>query len=409
MLNRVKQFIQQLASDLVNMNIIRMKKSSIDRFIRFRFLLGICLPLFFSGCGGKEPMQKMSPSLPVITLKASDATVEKTYSSLLEGKVNVEIRPQIDGTIQNIYIDEGARVKEGQPLFKIDDRVYREQYNSALAAQHAAEARLAIAKLDVDKLKPLVENKVVSEIQLKTAQAVYRADLAAVEQARALAGAAKVNLDYTVIKAPVSGYIGKIPLRLGSVVTKNQNAWLTLLSDISEIYAYFSMSENDFIRFRQQYPGGSIQEKLKQIAPVSLVLSDGSRYGQKGSISSISGQFDQSTGSVRVRAIFPNPDGLLRSGNSGKVVVESLYPNAILVPQAATVELQDKIFVFLVDKGNKARKQVITSAGTSGKNYIVSSGLKEGDTIITAGIEKLQDGTVIKPIVNGTPAGGAGK
>lgn len=354
-------------------------------------------------------MQKQPQSLPVSVVRVSDASVEKSYSAMLEGRVNVEIRPQVDGTIEAIYVDEGEKVTAGQPLFKIDDRLYREQYNSALALRHAAEAKLGAAKLDVDKLVPLVENKVVSEIQLKTAKAAYRADLANVEQAKAAAGAAKVNLDYTIIKAPVGGYIGKIPLRIGSLVTKNQEALLTLLSDVSEVYAFFSMSENDFMSFRHQYTGSTIQEKLQKIAPVSLVMSDGSRYAEKGAISTISGQFDQSTGSVRVRAVFPNPGGLLRSGNTGKVIVESLYHGAFLVPQAATVELQDKVFVFIVDKGGKVRKQVMTIAGRSGYDYIVTSGIGPGDTFVTSGIEKLQDGTVIKPLRNLSTPSGAGK
>ena len=209
-----------------------------------------------------------------------------------------------------------------------------------------------------------------------------------------------MNLDYTVIKAPVSGYIGKIPLRLGSLVSKNQSAWLTLLSDVSEVYAYFSMSENDFMHFRQQYAGVTIQDKLRQVSPVSLVLSDGSLYTEKGVIGSVSGQFDQTTASVRIRAVFPNPHGLLRSGNTGKVVIESLSRKALLVPQAATVELQDKVFVFVLGKGNSVKKQVVTVSGKSGNNFIVSTGLKPGDTILTAGVEKIQDGTVITPVKN---------
>ena len=211
-------------------------------------MFGLCLPVLFYGCGpandGKDS-GKVKPALPVMTVNLSDATVTTYYSALLEGKVNVEIRPQVDGTLQTIFVDEGSFVKTGQPLFKIDDRVYREQYNSALASQHAAESRLVIAKLDEEKLVPLVQNKVIADIQLKTAKASMHAAQAAVEQAKAATRSAQVSLDYTVIKAPVSGYIGKIPLRLGSLVSKNQNEWLTLLSDVSEIYAYFSMSEND--------------------------------------------------------------------------------------------------------------------------------------------------------------------
>jgi len=364
-------------------------------------VIGMCMPVLLYGCGpgndSKDAAMKQKPSLPVMTVNLSDATVTTYYSALLEGKVNVEIRPQVDGTLQTIYVDEGSFVKAGQTLFKIDDRVYREQYNSALASQHAADARLVVAKLDEEKLVPLVQNKVISEIQLKTATANTHAAQAALEQAKAATRSAQVNLDYTVIKAPVSGYIGKIPLRLGSLVSKNQTEWLTLLSDVSDVYAYFSMSENDFMRFRQQYPGAAIQDKLSQLPPVSLILSDGTRYPEKGVIGSISGQFDQRTASVRIRAVFHNPHGLLRSGNTGKVVFQSPFHDALLVPQAATVELQDKIFVFLLDKGNKVGQHLVTVSGKSGNNYIVSAGLKPGDRIVTAGIEKLKDGMVINP------------
>jgi membrane fusion protein, multidrug efflux system len=337
----------------------------------------------------------------------SDATVTARYSALLEGKVNVEIRPQLDGTLQKIYVDEGSFVNVGQPLFKIDDRVYREQYNSALAAQHVAEASLVVARLNEEKLVPLVQNSVIADIQLKTAKANRQAAQAVVEQAKAAARSARVNLDYATIKAPVSGYIGKIPLRLGSLVTENQSEWLTLLSDVSEVYAYFSMSEIDFTRFRKQYDGGTLQEKVKQVTPVSLIMADGSLFPQKGTIGTISGQFDQATGSVRIRAVFPNPQGLLRSGNTGKVVIESVYHNVLLVPQAATVELQDKIFVFLLGKGNSVKKQVISVAGKSGNDYIVSAGLNPGDTILTAGIEKLQDGAVVTPFKSAPVTGEA--
>jgi membrane fusion protein, multidrug efflux system len=389
-----------------------MSKKLMQRFFRFQVLIGMCIPILFSGCGpsngDKDAEKKQKPALPVMTVLPGDATVTTEYSSLLEGKVNVEIRPQVDGTLSRIYVDEGAYVKAGQPLFKIDDRVYREQYNSALASQHSAEASLVVAKLNEEKLVPLVQNNVVSDIQLKTAKANHQVALASFEQSKAAARSALVNLDYTTVKAPVSGYIGKIPFRLGSLVSKNQSEWLTLLSDVSEIYAYFSMSETDFMRFRQQYAGDSIQEKLRQVAPVSLIMADGTLFSEKGSVGSVSGQFDQATGSVRIRAVFPNPKGLLRAGNTGKVVMESLYHNVLLVPQAATVELQDKVFVFLVGKGNSVRKQVITVTGKSGNNFIVGSGLKQGDMIVTAGIEKLPDGTVIKP-VTGVPAAAEAK
>ncbi len=382
-------------------------------FSRIPVVIGMLFLLLFSGCGvgagSKNAQKKEQPVLSVMAVTRSDARVTSEYSALLEGKVNVEIRPQVDGTLQKIYVEEGSFVKAGQPLFKIDDRMYREQYHSALASQHAAEARLAVAKLDVDKLVPLVQNNVVSDIQLKIAQANYNATLASVEQETAGANSARVSLGYTVIKAPVSGYIGKIPLRLGSLVSKNQSQWLTLLSDVSEVCASFSMSELDYILFRQQYAGESMQQRLQRVAPVSLIMADGSRFSEKGRVATVSGQFDQSTGSVMLRALFPNPQGVLRAGNTGKVEIESVYHDVLLVPQASTVELQDKVFVFLLKKGNKVKKQVISVLAKSGNNYLVNSGLQQGDTIVVVGVDKLQDGAVITPVRNAPVVSNTGR
>ena len=388
-----------------------MDKKRVTRLFRIPIIIGVLSPLLLWGCGansdgGKDPKKREQPTLSVATVQRSDATVTTGYAALLEGKVNVELRPQVDGTLQNIYVDEGAFVTKGQSLFKVEDQLYREQYNSALAAQHAAEARLAVAKIDMEKLVPLVKSNVVSDIQLKGAQANYHVAQASVEQAKAALRSASVNLGYTVIKAPVSGYIGKIPFRIGSLVTKNQAGWLTMLSDVSEVYAYFSMSELDYIRFKKQYTGSSMQESLHQVPPVSLLLADGSRFSEQGSITTVSGQFDQATGSVRVRAVFANRLGLLRSGNTGTVVMESAYHQALMVPQASTVELQDKVFVFLLDKGNKVRKQAITVAARTTDSYVVGSGLNEGDTFVMVGVDKLQDGAVITP-VRSTPVAGA--
>ena len=388
-----------------------MDKKRVTRLFRIPIIIGVLSPLLLWGCGanrdgGKDPKKREQPTLSVSTVQRSDATVTTRYAALLEGKVTVELRPQVDGTLQNIYVDEGAFVKAGQPLFKIDDQLYREQYNGVLAAQHAADARLAVAKIDMDRLVPLVKSNVVSDIQLKGAQANYHVAQASVEQAKAALRSASVNLGYTVIKAPVSGYIGKIPFRIGSLVTKNQAGWLTMLSDVSEVYGYFSMSELDYIRFKKQYAGSSMQETLHQVPPVSLLLADGSRFGEKGSITTVSGQFDQATGSVRVRAVFANRQGLLRSGNTGTVVMESLYHQALMVPQASTVELQDKVFVFLLDKGNKVRKQAITVVARNTDSYVVGAGLNEGDTFVVVGVDKLQDGAVITP-VRSSPVAGA--
>jgi len=340
----------------------------------------------------------MMPELPVMKVEPSSAAVLSDYSVRLEGLADAEIRPQVDGTLQAILVREGQRVKKGQPLFKIDDAIYREEYKTALAARQAAEAQATVAKVNVEKLIPLVEHKVVAPVQLTTAKAQLQAAKAQAAQAAATAKTAAINLGYTEIKAPVAGYVGRIPFRQGNLVTKNQVQALTMLSDVNRMYAVFSMSESGFATFKQRYPGATLQAKIDAVPPVRLTLSDGTVYPHDGKLESISGGFDASTGSIGLRVSFPNKEGLLRSGNSGTVSLMADYHSVMLVPQAATVELQDKVMVAVLTEGNKVVKRVITVEGASGQNYIVSDGIEPGDVIVTAGIGRLQDGMVIKPM-----------
>ncbi|NTU93556.1 MAG: efflux RND transporter periplasmic adaptor subunit [Chlorobiaceae bacterium] len=355
--------------------------------------------LALSGCGGKGggDDRNKTPALPVMRVELATADLSTEYSVRLEGRADAEIRPQVDGVLQEILVKEGDPVRKGQPLFRIDDAAYREQYNTALAAQHAAEAQASVAKVNADKLVPLVENNVVAPVQLTTAKAQAQGARATAEQATAQARSARINLDYTLIKAPVAGYIGRIPFRQGTLLTKNQTQPLTTLSDVGQMYAVFSISEIEFARFKSLYAGNTIDEKVSNVPPVSLTLSDGSSYPHHGKLESLSGGFDRLTGSIGMRASFPNSDGLLRSGNSGTVTLTARFNDIMLVPQSATVDLQDKLFVFVLEPGNKVRKQVISVSGKSGPNYIVKSGLKPGESIVTAGIDKLKDGAVIKP------------
>ncbi|NII27650.1 efflux RND transporter periplasmic adaptor subunit [Pseudoflavitalea sp. X16] len=344
------------------------------------------------GMGAMPP-----PQLPVVSVVTAPGTTYKEYSATLEGKVNVEIRPQVEGYLEKIYVDEGAYVKAGQPLFKINDRVYSEELNGAQSNLVAAQANVQKAQVEIDRLLPLVENKVISEVQLKTARAAYDAAAAAAEQARAQVGNAKINVGYTYITAPVSGYIGRIPYKTGSLVGKNETQPLTLLSDIKEVYAYFSLSESDFIAFKQQFEGNTIEEKIKKVPSVELLLADNSVYDQKGKISSIEGQFDKTTGTISFRATFPNAGGMLRTGNTGKVRIPQLFTQAVVVPQEATFEIQDKVFVFAVGDSNKVASRPITISGKTNAWYFVESGLKPGDKIVFQGTGTLQDGMVIVP------------
>ena len=337
------------------------------------------------------------PQLPVIKIETATATTYQAFPASIQGKVNVEIRPQVDGYLQKMYVDEGAYVKAGQPLFKINDAPYAEQLSSAKASLQAAEASLQSAQVNVDRLAPLVANNVISDVQLKTAKANYDAAKAIVEQNKAMINAAEINVGYTLIKAPVSGYIGKIPYKTGALVSKAQMEPLTMLSDVSEVYAYFSLSENDFTAFKNQFAGNSIEDKLKNVPPVELLLANDSLYTTKGKIETVEGQFDATTGSISFRATFPNAAGVLRSGNTGKVRIPKLYASALIVPQEATYEIQDKVFVYVVGDSNKVVGTPINISGKTANYYFVDKGLSAGQTIVLQGAGNLQDGMAINP------------
>ncbi len=362
--------------------------------------LTIAILLLLAGCASKQetpPAAAAVPSAEVITIGTAQATTGHEYTASLQGKVDVEIRPQVDGFLDKVLVDEGAYVTAGQPLFRINDQPFREQLNSASASLQAAEAAITNAQLEIDKLSPLVQNKVVAEYQLKVAQATQKIAVANAAQARASVASAKIKLGYTLIKAPVSGYIGRLPKKQGSLVSPTDPECLTNLSDVHEVYAYFSLGEADFIQFKSQYRGNGLAAILKKLPPVSLVLADNSTYPFKGRIDMVDGQFDKNTGAITLRAVFPNAQNLLRSGNTGKVKLQQQYSDAILVPQAATVEVQDKIFVYAVDKSNKVSRQPLTVIGKSGTDYLVKEGVKPGDRIVYSGLDHLTEGAVVKP------------
>jgi len=269
--------------------------------------------------------------------------------------------------------------------------------NNAQGALNGAEGALINAKLEVEKMTPLFEGKVISEYQLKNAKASVKIAEANKKQAEAAVASARINLGYTLITAPVDGYITRLPKKQGSLVSAADPMPLTLMSDITEVHAYFSLGEADFISFRDKHEGTTLSDKLKKLPAVSLVLADGSEYEQKGRIDMVDGQFDRTTGAITLRANFPNTKGLLRSGNTGKVRLGISHANAITVPQSATAEVQDKVFVYIVDKDNKVTKTPVTILGKSGTDYLIKDGLKAGDRIVYKGFETLADGTVIIP------------
>jgi membrane fusion protein (multidrug efflux system) len=363
------------------------------------FMKRLALFLFAAslfGCAS-PPAAVSTQRLPVLSVGSGTITTYQEFPASLDGIVDVEIRPQVSGTLDRVYVDEGAFVHAGDPLFKINDAPYREKLNNATASLHAAEGALFNAEIEVNKLKPLVDNKIVADVQLATAMSSRQVAIANVEQARADIATARINLGYTLIVAPVGGYIGRLPKKQGNLVAAGDAAPMTTLSDVHEVHAYFAMGEDDFIQFKARYPGATLAEKIKHLPPVELVLANDSSYEQKGKIELIDGQFDKNTGAISFRATFPNKDGLLRAGNTGRVRLGLEFANEVIVPQSATLELQDKVFVFLVGDSNKVSKAMINIAGKSGVSYVVNGGLKPGDQIVYKGFEHLHEGDVIQP------------
>jgi membrane fusion protein (multidrug efflux system) len=358
--------------------------------------IGVATVLYSCNNSSATPeMHQQAMSLPVIQVTTTAATTFREYPASLEGKVNVEVRPQVEGYLEKIYVDEGSYVKAGQPLFKIDPRIFNEALNNAKSSLLAAQANVAKAQVEVDRLAPLVQNNVISDVQLKTAKAAYDAAVASAEQAKAAVANAQINIGYTSVNAPASGYIGRIPYKTGSLVSKSDA--LTVLSDISEMYAYFSLSESDFIAFKNQFTGNTIEEKVKHVPPVELALADNSIYSAKGKISTVEGQFDKTTGAISFRATFPNPGGILRTGNTGKIRIPQLFNNAMIVPIESTFDVQDKVFVFALGDSNKVVSKPITISGKTTNYYFVQDGLQAGEKIVFAGAGNLQDGMVIVP------------
>ena len=354
----------------------------------------------FSSCNQAKGTHADPPpsSLPVYPVQASAATTYLEYTATLEGKTNVEIRPQVSGYLDRIYVEEGAFVKAGQPLFKINDRPYDAQLRNTQADVEAAKANMEKAAIEVHRLQPLVANHVISDVQLRSAQAAYDQAKAQVSQAEAAGNNAGINLGYTLLRAPVDGYIGRIPFKTGALVGKGETQALTVLSDVKEVYAYFSMSETDFLGWSEHAAGSTIQDKIKSMPPVELQLADNSIYNGKGHVQLMEGQFDKTMGTVSFRAIFPNTDGLLRTGSTGKVRIPQSSPGGVMpVPQQATYELQDKVFVFVVGDSNKVSSQPLNIVGKTTGWWLVDKGIKPGDRIVYAGMDRLKDGDVINP------------
>src|SRR5690625_2827877 len=341
-------------------------------------------------------------ALPVYEVDSGTVVLNTAFLGAVEGKFNVEIRPQVEGELQKAFVDEGDHVEKGEKLFQIDPLPYQEDLNQALANQNVEEANLNNAQTEVDRLRPLVENEVMAPVRLEKEKSNYKVAEANLEQAKAEVANARIKLGYATIKAPVSGYIGRIRKRIGNLVAPGDNEPITVLTDVDEIYVYFSVNESEFSKLRETDP--SVKDTVSKSRQrdigqkVSLILPDGTEYDQHGFIDANSGQVNKNTGSVTLRASFPNEENILRSGNTVTVVRHD-KKSGILIPRQATHELQAKTFVQKLTPDNRVVRQLIEIETEAPNNqYIVSRGLVKGDRILVAGLDKVSDSTKIRPL-----------
>lgn len=369
-----------------------MKKPFFKRHAALQFMQAFLIFILLSSCGngnaGAEGYPMPKPEVDFLVATSTTGAIEKKFPGIIEGSVNVDIKAQVSGYLEAIYVKEGDYVTKGQSLFKIKGDVFTEQVNNSQASYKAALANLSNAKLEVEKIKPLVEGKVFSEVQLKTAQANYEAAQAQVAQAKAALGSSKLNADFSLIKAPVSGYISRIPNRIGNLVTPSDSVPLTTLSDINTVFVYFSMSEADYLSFMKDSAADQA---------VSLILANGDVFEEKGKLEVASGSIDRTTGSMALKAVFKNPKKYLRSGGSARVILNSNLSSVVAIPMASVKDIQDKFFVFTLGDSSKVAMTPIEIGGSSGTDYFVKKGLKAGDKIALNSIDVLGDGMVVTP------------
>ena len=350
--------------------------------------------MLFAACGEEQRKKHDEAQYQTMVVSRKDMTLERQYSGRLTGRQIVEVRPQVSGCIMRILTGEGQAVRKGQTLFVIDQVPYRAALEMAVAARKSAEARLATARMHYENETVLKEGRVVSDVSVETVRNTLLEAEASLAQAKAQEVNARNNLSYTEVKSPVSGVASMIPWHVGSLVGSNISEPLVTVADDSEMYVYFSISENQALDLIAQY--GSIAEFISKAPAVSLRLNNGQLYDQKGRISAVSGTVDAQTGAVALRATFPNAGGLLHHGGSATVVVPTHRKDCIVIPQEATYELQNRMFVYRVVDGKTKATAVTLYPQNNGREYIVEEGISEGDTIIAEGAGLLKEGVDVK-------------
>ena len=365
-----------------------------------KILLIAVLTVVLASCGGGKSGGKPNfgdNEYAVRTVQGQNADLQTTYPATIKGVQDVEIRPKVSGFITKLCVKEGQQVKAGQLLFVIDNVTYAAAVRQTRAAVNAAKAQLNTARLTYNNSQKLFKNNVIGSYELQSSKNAMESAAAQLAQAEAAYVSAKQNLDFCFVSSPANGVVGDLPYRVGALVSASSQQPLTTVSNNSTMQVYFSMTEKDLLDMTKT--AGGINAAISSYPAVKLQLADGSIYNHPGKVATVSGVIDPTTGSVSMRADFPNPERVLKSGASGSIVVPHTATSAVIVPQDAVVEVQDKHFVYVVGKDNKVKyTPVEINSQNDGKNYIITSGLHIGDRFVVNGVSSLQDGMEIKPL-----------
>jgi len=329
--------------------------------------------------------------IPVTTVIEKDISLDRMYVADIQAIQNVELRSRVAGFLEKIHVDEGKFIKKGQLLFTISDEELRAEVSRAQASLNSIIADAKTVELELERVKLLVNKRILSSSELDVAKAKFAAQNARVEEARAALDHARARLSYTKIYAPYDGIIDRIPLKPGSLL--EEGTLITSVSDISSVFAYFNISENEYLDYLRARPkGADTTDKT-----VHLVLSDGKQYEFSGQVETVVSEFQENTGSIAFRARFPNPQFLLKHGATGKIKLTNNVEEALVLPQKAVFEIQDKNYVFVVDKANKVKMRNFKPKARLGDFYIIESGLQEGETVVYEGIQNIKDGMQVSP------------
>lgn len=366
-------------------------------------IIALCFHLFSCNSGDAKNVSDFNSQteikdFKVLTLQPRKAKVNADFPATIQGQQIIEIRPKIDGYIDAIYVQEGAAVKKGQLLFRISNPQYEQEVITATASIKSAEADVDASKMQIAKVKPLVEKEIISKYELESAQYTLKSKEAALAQAKAALINAQTNAGYTILRSPANGVIGTIPYKVGALVSSTSAEPLTNLSNIGKVYAYYSLNEKQLLQYFNNTAGSTIQEKINNMLPATLLLADGSVYPEKGKIEMASGMISTETGTATFKAIYENPLGIIRSGASATVRIPTIMDSALVIPQSATYELQDKRLVYILGKDNKVSSIAITAnSSDNGQYFIITGGLKPGDIVVLEGLIGLKDNTQIIP------------